>query len=80
LIVNLTLSVSFISEFFLIKSLKSDNNYTTKSRKLGCLIDRKNRKVEVYRLGFDFEKLDNPNSLSGENVLPGFVLDLAEVW
>lgn len=37
-------------------------------------------KVELYRQGFDVEILDNPASLSGEDVLPGFVLDLAEVW
>jgi len=24
--------------------------------------------------------LDNPATLSGEDVLPGFVLDLTEVW
>jgi Uma2 family endonuclease len=44
------------------------------------LIDRKNRKVEVYRQGRDVEILDNSTSLSGEDVLPGFVLDLTEVW
>ena len=47
---------------------------------LGWLIDRKNRKVEIYRQGQDVEVLDNPTTLSGENVLPGFVLDLTEVW
>ncbi len=54
--------------------------YIKNGAKLGWLIDRKNRKVEVYRQGFDVEILDNPSSLSGEDVLPGFVLDLAEVW
>lgn len=47
---------------------------------LGWLIDRKNRKVEIYRQGQDVEILDNPTTLSGEDVLPGFVLDLTEVW
>ncbi|WP_341524637.1 Uma2 family endonuclease [Nostoc sp. UHCC 0302] len=47
---------------------------------LGWLIDRKNKKVEIYRQGQDVEVLDNPVTLSGENVLPGFVLDLTEVW
>ncbi|MGB3651304.1 MAG: Uma2 family endonuclease [Rivularia sp. (in: cyanobacteria)] len=54
--------------------------YIQNGAKLGWLIDRKNRKVEVYRQGFDVEILDNPASLSGENILPGFILDLAEVW
>ena len=47
---------------------------------LGWLIDRKNRKVEIGGQGQDVEVLDNPTTLSGENVLPGFVLDLTEVW
>src|ERR671932_154753 len=47
---------------------------------LGWLIDRKNKKVEIYRPNQDVEVLDNPTTLSGEDVLPGFVLDLTEVW
>ncbi|MDY6901332.1 MAG: Uma2 family endonuclease [Cyanobacteriota bacterium] len=54
--------------------------YIENGAKLGLLVDRKNRKVEIYRQGFDVEVLDNPASFSGENILPGFVLDLAEVW
>ena len=64
-----------------MKSLREKmQEYIENGAKLGWLIDRKNHKVEVYRQGFDVEILDNPNSLSGENVLPGFILDLAEVW
>ncbi|MEP6515490.1 Uma2 family endonuclease [Microcoleus vaginatus FACHB-2002] len=48
--------------------------------RLGWLIDRKNKKVEIYRSSQDVEALENPISLSGEDVLPGFVLDLTEVW
>jgi len=47
---------------------------------LGWLIDRKNKKVEIYRQSQEVEVLAHPLSLSGENVLPGFVLDLTEVW
>ncbi|KZL48200.1 hypothetical protein A2T98_19155 [Nodularia spumigena CENA596] len=47
---------------------------------LGWLIDRKNQRVEIYRRGRNVEVLDHPVSLSGEDVLPGFVLDLTEVW
>lgn len=47
---------------------------------LGWLIDRKNQRVEIYRYGRNVEVLDHPVSLSGEDVLPGFVLDLTEVW
>jgi len=47
---------------------------------LGWLIDRKNQKVEIYKQNQDVEILDNPSTLSGEDVLPGFVLDLTDVW
>lgn len=54
--------------------------YIENGARLGWLIDRKNKKVEIYRLGQDVEVLDNKSALSGEDVLPGFVLDLTEVW
>jgi Uma2 family endonuclease len=54
--------------------------YKQNGATLGWLIDRKNRKVEIYRQNQDVEILDNPTTLSGENLLPGFVLDLTEVW
>lgn len=46
---------------------------------LGWLIDIQNRKVEIYRPGRDVEVLDNPVTLSGEDVLPGLVLSLAGI-
>lgn len=54
--------------------------YLENGASLGWLIDRKNQKVEIYRQNRDVEVLDHPLSLSGEDVLPGFVLDLTEVW
>ena len=54
--------------------------YIENGTRLGWLIDRKNRKVEIYRQDQDVEVRANPATLSGENVLPGFVLDLTEVW
>ncbi|BAZ51864.1 hypothetical protein NIES4103_45230 [Nostoc sp. NIES-4103] len=53
--------------------------YIENGARLGWLIDRKNKRVEIYRPGKDVEILDNPTSLSGENVLPGFVLDLQQI-
>jgi Uma2 family endonuclease len=47
---------------------------------LGWLIDRKNRQVYIYRPGMDVECLDNPETVSGESVLPGFVLNMNKVW
>lgn len=54
--------------------------YMENKARLGWLIDRKNKKVELYRQGQKVEVLDRPLTLSGENVLPGFVLDLTEMW
>lgn len=47
---------------------------------LGWLIDRKNRQVYIYRPNTEVECLENPATLSGGSVLPGFVLDLSTIW
>ncbi|MFM6843313.1 MAG: Uma2 family endonuclease [Dolichospermum sp.] len=54
--------------------------YQDNGARLGWLINRKDREVEVYRIGKPKEVLQNPSSLSGEDVLPEFVLSLAEIW
>lgn len=53
--------------------------YVKNGARLGWLLDRKNRKVEISRQGSDVEILDSPATLSGEDVLPGFVLDLSDI-
>jgi Uma2 family endonuclease len=53
--------------------------YIQNGARLGWLIDRKNRQVEIYRPGQDVEVLNNPANLSGEDILPGFVLDLIAI-
>ncbi len=47
---------------------------------LGWLIDRKNRKVYIYRPGLPEECLDNPATVSADPVLPGFILNMSKVW
>ncbi|MBW4606656.1 MAG: Uma2 family endonuclease [Hassallia sp. WJT32-NPBG1] len=47
--------------------------------RLGWLIDPQNQRVEIYRLKKDVEILQSPTSLSGEHILPGFVLDLTQI-
>jgi len=47
--------------------------------RLAWLIDPQNQQVEIYRQGQDVEVLRSPTSLSGEDVLPGFVLDLTGI-
>lgn len=53
--------------------------YIDNGVRLGWLIDPQNQRVEIYRLGREVEVLQSPTSLSGEDVLPGFVLDLAQI-
>jgi Uma2 family endonuclease len=50
--------------------------YLAQGVRLGWLIDPKSGTVEIYRPGRPVETLDKPAILSGEDVLPGFVLDL----
>ena len=53
--------------------------YRDNGVRLGFLIDPQNQRVEIYRPGRDVEVLESPTSLSGENLLPGFVLDLSQI-
>ena len=55
---------------------KKMREYMENGARLGWLIDPKTKRVEVYRPGQDVEILNDPASLSGEDVLPGFTLDL----
>lgn len=54
--------------------------YRDNGASLGWLINRKSRQVEIYRIGKDVEVLESPVSLSGEDILPGFVLNLEAIW
>jgi Uma2 family endonuclease len=68
---------------------KSDNlrklqakmrEYVENGARLGWLIDPTEKKVHVYRADKTVDVLENPKKVSGENVLPGFELDLTEIW
>jgi len=68
---------------------KSDNlrklqakmrEYIENGARLGWLIDPTEKKVHVYRADKTVEVLENPVKVSGESVLPGFELDLTEIW
>ena len=54
--------------------------YIANGVKLAWLIDRKQRQVFIYRPNCAVQELDNPQTLTGEDILPGFVLDLSEIW
>jgi Uma2 family endonuclease len=68
----------------------SDNLQTLKEKmeeymnepgiQLGWLIDRKHRQVYIYRPGLSEECLDNPATVSGGLILPGFILNMSKIW
>lgn len=64
-----------------LKNLQAKmQEYIEQGATLGWLIDPKTKQVEIYRQGRDREILNQPTTLSGENILPGFVLDLQLVF
>ncbi len=54
--------------------------YMENGARLGWLIDPQNQRVEVYRVRGNVEVLEQPEVLSGEDVLPGFILQLNQIW
>jgi Uma2 family endonuclease len=54
--------------------------YLTNGASLGWLIDRKTRQVHIYRPNQAPEVLENPDTVSGDPQLPGFVLQMARIW
>jgi Uma2 family endonuclease len=64
-----------------LKTLQTKmQEYMDNGARLGWLINRRDREVEVYRVGLSKEILKSPQSLSGEDVLPDFVLDMTAIW
>ena len=54
--------------------------YIDNGARLGWLIDPIDKRVYIYRPGQPVESLDDPATLSGDPVLPGFVLPVRELW
>jgi Uma2 family endonuclease len=54
--------------------------YLSSGTQLGWLIDPDERKVWIYRPGEPVECLENPAQVTGDPVLPGLILRLAEIW
>jgi Uma2 family endonuclease len=48
--------------------------------KLGLLINPQDRQVEVYRLDCDTKVVDSPSTINCHSLLPGFDLNLAEIF
>ncbi len=81
----LPLSPDFVIELMsasdsLETARKKMQEYLDNGTRLGWLINRKTREVEIYRQGQAVEILTNPESLSGESILSEFSLNLTLIW
>ncbi|WP_375505131.1 Uma2 family endonuclease [uncultured Nostoc sp.] len=64
----------------LIKLQDKMQEYIDNGASLGWLIDRQNRKVYVYRPNRELEILENPEAVTDNPELPGFILRMAKIW
>ena len=56
------------------------DEYMANGARLGWLLDPLQRQAHIYRPGAQTEILDNPESISAAPELPGFTLDLTQIW
>ena len=56
------------------------DEYIANGARLGWLIDPQTRSVHTYRPDHDVEIITNPETISADPTLPGFTLDLTEIW
>lgn len=54
--------------------------YISNGLRLGWLINPQDRQVEIYKADQPKQVLQNPNQVDGDDVLPGFVVDLSMLW
>lgn len=54
--------------------------YQDNGVRLGILIDRTSKQVDIYRIGKTMETIDRSEMISGEDVLPGFELKMSLIW
>ena len=54
--------------------------YIANGARLGLLIDPLGRRVYIYQPDSEVQTLQNPETVSADPILPGFTLDLREVW
>lgn len=64
-----------------LKELKAKMaEYVENGARLGWLINPKEKEVYIYRANGKIEILQNPQTVSGEDILREFELDLTEIW
>lgn len=54
--------------------------YIDNGARLGFLIDPQQKRVYIYRPQTPVETLDKPERIPGDPMLPGFILNLSEIW
>ena len=54
--------------------------YIENGASLGWLIDPFERRIHVYRPNQEIVILENPETVSGDPLLPGFTLNMTELW
>ena len=54
--------------------------YIDNGLQLGWLIAPEEKTAYGYRPHLPVDVLENPNALSADPLLPGFVLDLSDIW
>lgn len=59
---------------------KKMREYLTNGAEIGLLVDPEEKRVHVYRRSRKVLVLDNPKTVPCDPVLPGFALDMREVW
>jgi Uma2 family endonuclease len=59
---------------------KKMEEYRENGCRLGWLLDPQTKRVGIYRPGQPVQILETPDTLSGEDVLPGLVLDAQFLW
>ncbi len=73
--------MELLSKHDALEELRSKmREYIANGVRLGWLIDRFSQRVEVYRAGQGPVTLDHPTMVNGDPELPGFVLDLTQIW
>ena len=64
----------------LVATREKMEEYIENGVDLGWLIGPANQTVHVYRSNGEVEVLDDPEIVSGEDVLTGFELNVREIW
>ena len=59
---------------------KKMREYLDNGAEMGLLVDPEQRRVHVYRRGRKVQILEDPKTVACDPLLPGFALDVREIW